>query len=58
MPERKHAGPAPSEKTLFAIWDRIDEARVRGSEQAALALATKALQAIARADKSGALQQA
>jgi hypothetical protein len=43
----KHVGPSASEKTLFAIWDRVDQERQWSGEQAARALAEKALKAIA-----------
>ena len=46
MSERKHVGPAPSERALIKLWDRIDQERVRAGEKAATALATKALKAI------------
>ena len=41
------SGPAPSERTLFTLWDAIDRAREKNGEQAAQQLATKALKAVA-----------
>lgn len=43
---RKHVGPAPSERALIELWDRIDQERMRGGEKAASALASKALAAV------------
>jgi hypothetical protein len=42
----RHVGPTASEQALFAIWDRVNEARQRGGEPAARALAEQALKAI------------
>jgi hypothetical protein len=43
---KRHVGPAPSERQLFRLWDAIEAERSRAGERAALALATKALQAV------------
>jgi hypothetical protein len=46
---RKHVGPAPSERQLFKLWDQVEAERSQKGERAALALVNKALQAIAPA---------
>ena len=43
---KKHCGPSPSERTLFVLWDRVDEERNRKGERAAHQLAAKALKAL------------
>jgi hypothetical protein len=42
----KHAGPAPSERALFELWDKVDAARMRDGEREATRLAQRALQAV------------
>jgi hypothetical protein len=51
--QKKHTGPAPSERQLFKLWDAIEAERSRHGERAALALVNKALQAIAPAQTGG-----
>jgi hypothetical protein len=46
MNHKPGPGPAPSERTLFQLWDAIDRARERSGELAAQQLATKALKVI------------
>lgn len=46
---KKHTGPSPTDRQLFRLWDAIEAERSQKGERAALALATKALQAIAPA---------
>lgn len=46
MGQPKHTGPAPSERALFQVWDRIEEERVQRGEKAATQLAQRALQAV------------
>jgi hypothetical protein len=48
----RHVGPSASEQALFAIWDRVEQARQRGGERAARALAELALKAIASVELS------
>jgi len=51
--QKKHTGPAPSERQLFRLWDTIEAERSQRGERAALALVNKALQAIAPAQTTG-----
>jgi hypothetical protein len=44
---KKHTGPSPADRQLFKLWDAIEAERSQRGERAALALANKALQAIA-----------
>jgi hypothetical protein len=48
----RHVGPSVSEQALFTIWDRVEQARQRGGERAARALAERTLKAIASAELS------
>ena len=52
MSDRRHVGPAPSERALIQLWDRIDQERARGGEKAAAALAEKALAAVQPPEKT------
>jgi hypothetical protein len=46
---KKHTGPSPADRQLIRLWDTIEAERSQRGERAALALANKALQAIAPA---------
>jgi hypothetical protein len=46
---KRHTGPSPADRQLFKLWDTIESERSQRGERAALALANKALQAIAPA---------
>ena len=40
------SSPAPSEQTIYTLWDLIEQAREKSGEQAAQQLAMKALAAV------------
>jgi len=43
---RTSSAPSPSERALFDLWDLIDRVRAARGEQAAYALAQRALEAV------------
>jgi hypothetical protein len=47
---KRHTGPSPADRQLFRLWDAIEAERSQRGERAALALANKALKAIASAE--------